>query len=282
MKLRFLLIILLLLVLLFPIFSVRSSSIVKFDVNNCRLVKDSSAEVVVECSPHVLYSRDGLFIGIKPDDAYVRGLNSLRFELVYSLNYNDVGILVTLFRGDSPRIEIVLPTNRDYAGKYVVGWSLSVVLFEYFNNKFVHGDAKTISLTGDYPPSGWVVSLPHSQYFGFVQLYPQTGSPSQQQKQSWAPANDWFKTFNDLLNSVGQGLSAGVSIFITALSFLVNILQYLPIIIPLHIVAAFIDSPERGVSAINFYISLGRKLIDLVVKLIHAIVSLIDAVTPFT
>ena len=272
---------LLLLVILciYPLF-LRSGPSIRFDTNHCRLVRESSSEVVIECSKSVLYTSDGLYIQLLPERD---GPNSVRLELAYSFNYNDEAILLTVFRSDNPRIEVALSPNRDYAGKYVIGWTLNLVVYEYVNGDFVFGDAKSIELKGDYPSSGWVIRLSQNQYVVNLQLYPITGSPPQEpQRPSWAPANDWFKTFNDLLNAVGQGLQAGVSIFISALSFLLNILQYLPLIIPLHIIAAFIDSPERGVSAINFYVSLGRRLIDLVVKIVHAIISLLDAVTPFT
>lgn len=283
MKSRILLIIpvlLLVILCIYPLF-LRSGPSIKFDTKHCRLVREGSDQIVIECSPGVLYTSDGLYLGVLPERG---GFNSVRFELAYSFNYNGVAILVTVFRSDTPRVEVVLPPNREYAGKYVVGWTLNLVAHEYdaVHDKFVYGDARSISLGGDYPQTGWVVMLSQNQYIVYVQLYPVTGTPPQQQKQSWGPANDWFKTFNDLLSAAGQGLSAGVSIFISAMSFLLNILQYLPLIIPLHIIAAFIDSPERGVSAINFYVSLGRKLIDLVVKIVHAIISLLDAVTPFT
>lgn len=269
-------VLLLVILCIYPVF-LRSNSTVKFDTNYCRLVSESSSQVVIECSPSVLYTSDGLFLQALPGE-----FNSVRFELVYSFNYNDVGILVTVFRSDKPRAEIVLPPHREYAGKYVAGWTLNLVVYEFFNGKFVYGDAKSITFQGDYPPSGWVVPLTQNQYIVNVQLFPVAGTPPQQQKPSWGPANDWFSTFNDLLNSVGKGLQAGVSIFVSALSFLLSILQYLPLIMGLHIVTAFIDSPERGVSAINFYLSLGRKLIDVVVQIVHVIVSLLDAVTPFT
>lgn len=278
-----LLIIPVLLLVILCVYSVflRSGPSIKFDVDHCRLVRESSSEVVIECSKSVLYTSDGLYLGLLPERD---GPNSVRLELAYSFNYNDEAILLTIFRSDNPRIEVALPL-RDYGGRYVVGWTLNVVAHEYdaAQDRFVYGDTRSITLEGDYPQTGWVVMLSQNQYVTYVQLYPKTGTPpQQQQKPSWGPANDWFKTFNDLLNAIGQGLSAGVSIFTSALSFLLSILQYLPLIIPLHIISAFIDSPTKGVEVINFYLSMGRKLIDLVVKIVHAIISLLDAVTPFT
>lgn len=267
----------LLFVLLYPL---RSGPQIRFDADHCRLVREKDSQVVVECRLDVLYTRSGLYVSLSPDF----GFNSVRFELTHSIYYNDAAILVTLFRDDNnPRIEVVLPTGRDYGGKYVTAWNLNIGLYEYVNGTWVYGDSKSLTLS-DYPPGGWVITLSPNQYITLVELWASTGIPPQQQQQkpSWGPANDWFRLLNDVLNAVGQGFQAGVSIFVSSLSFLLSILQYLPIIIPLHIVTAFIDSPERGVSAINFYVSLGRKLIDLVVKIAHAIVSLLDAITPFT
>ena len=104
----------------------------------------------------------------------------------------------------------------------------------------------------------------------------------QKQKEKWAKADDWWNTLTQLLDAIGKSLEAGLSIFHQAMAFLFSILQYLPVIIPLHVIAAFTESPEKGVSVINFYVSLGKKLVDLVIKVLHALISLFDAITPFT
>lgn len=268
---------LLLILFIYPVF-LRSAPSIKFDANYCGVVGEGGGRVEIECSPAVLYTKDGLFLGVLPEKG---GFNVVRLELS-----SGDSILIALFRDDgNPRIEIVLPPGRDYGGRRVSGWTLNYVVYEYIadRDRFVYGRSKSLTLKEDYPPSGWVVQLSQNQYPVFVQLYPSLESPSpQSQKPVWDRVKEWWDRFNELLNSVVQGLQAGLSIFTNALLFLLNILQYLPLIIPVHIIGAFIDSPERGLSAINFYISLGRKLIDLVIKVVHVLVSLFDAITPLT
>ena len=266
---------LLLILFIYPVF-LRSAPSIKFDANYCGVVGEGGGRVEIECSPAVLYTKDGLFLGVLPEKG---GFNVVRLEL------SGDSILITLFRDDvNPRIEVALPPERDYGGRRVSGWTLNYVVYEYLpgQDRFVYGRSKSLTLKEDYPSNGWVVTLSQNQYPVFVQLYPSLESSPQSKKPIWDRAKEWWDRFNELLNSVVQGLQAGLSVFVSALSFLLSILQYLPLIIPLHIIGAFIDSPEAGISAISFYISLGRKLIDLVIKVVHVLVSLFDAITPFT
>jgi len=283
MKLRWkiLLIIPLVFLLIYPLL-LRSESTVGLDANNCRVVREAYGQLVIDCSPSVLYTSSGLFIGLVPEEAHANGYNSVRFEEAYSLNYNENSILVTIFHDDNPHIEVILPPNKNYGGNYVVGWTLDVTIYEYDSaiNQMVYSDDRTISLTGDYPQNGWIVTLNQNQYPVYFQLYPVTGQPPKP-KPTWNPANDWFNFFNNLINTVSQGLDIAISIFTTVISYLLQIIPYIAIIIPLHIIFAFANSPTEGIAVINFYIGLARKLLDLVIQVVQVIVSLLDAIIPF-
>jgi hypothetical protein len=185
-------------------------------------------------------------------------------------------IIVVLVADYENKIVVNLPPMKDYAGVSVNAWNLT---FYYDINTSI-ASSNIILTANSWSTKGWEipVDFPITQ----VILTPASNvvnpAPS---IPSWNDFLGWFNFLLYLLNKVAEAMPTALSIFANAVVYLLQIAQLLLLIIPLHIIFSFVEDPQRGVSTINFYISLARKIIDLLVQLIHAIIDFIGHVIPF-
>jgi hypothetical protein len=230
-------------------------------------------EVVFWCSEDVLFSDYGLYISIPIEYNFT----AVRFFRSYDLTKLRWVIIIIVNRF-STSIFVNLPVGREYAGIKVSAWNLT--FYYEVNNSYAMSN---IILT----PTSWETTkweIPVDFTIVQVELKPANMSnivipaPSLPE---WHDVGGWANFLVYLVSEVGKAIPTALSIFANAVMYLLQISPFLLLIIPLHIVFSFIEDPSRGISTINFYVSLARKFIDLLVKIAHAIVDLIGHIIPF-
>jgi hypothetical protein len=96
----------------------------------------------------------------------------------------------------------------------------------------------------------------------------------------WWDILGWIEYLLRLLGVFVKGLGTGIYIVALMILQLLTLTPYLTLIIPLHIISAFIYSPMEGIKTIRFYLELGRKLYDLFIKVVQAIAQFVQAIKP--
>jgi hypothetical protein len=177
-------------------------------------------------------------------------------------------------------VEVNLPLGYDYGGLNIIGWNLTVVW--YYSNGSLEIKNHILNTTSCPNLHCWTFRDNARPYI--VQLKPiLTNNPAeipQPQPPAWSDVSGWFNYLSYLAGKFAEWVGVALQIILTALSYLLSILPYLAFIIPLHIIGGFVQGIDKGIGVINFYIGLGRKIFDLFIKVVHAILELIDNILP--
>jgi hypothetical protein len=229
--------------------------------------------IYIECREDYLFTDHGLWFDLFP------GVRRVIIHRVLTIGGLRVGIILSNGT-ESGLFTVRLPPYRDYAGRTVVGWNLTVF---YWINDTVH-EAWYVLRADTWSQTGWEWGFGDLLVIG-VRLKPITQDAPNQPVEpppipSWSDFWGWINFLIYLLGEVAKAIPTAISVFINAVAYLVQIAPFLLVIIPLHILFSFIEDPTKGIQTINFYISLGRKLIDLLIKIVQTIVSIIDAIIP--
>jgi hypothetical protein len=189
-------------------------------------------------------------------------------------------IIVVFTVSNEGKILINLPPGRDYAGQRVDAWN-----FTYWYSLDESGaqiaESNIILMPSSWSTKGW--EFGNDFNIGQILLKPANMSdvvvpaPS---PPAWHDIVGWVNFFSYLLSEVAKAIPTALSIFANGVMYLLQISPFLLLIIPLHIIFSFIEDPSRGISTINFYVSLARKFIDLLVKIIQAIIEAIGHMIP--
>ena len=245
---------------------------VNFPHEYCELKSKTDTQAILWCGEDVLFSSYGLYVSI-PSDANITFINMYRS---YDLSNMKYIIVIVLTVGGRNAIVVNLPPMREYSGVRVDAWNLTY--YYDINNSVAMSN---IVLTfNSWSTKGWEIPTD----FPIVQLILKPANLSNAPSPSlpeWHDVGGWVNFFLYLLNEVAKAIPTALSIFASAVMYLLQISPFLLLIIPLHIIFSFIEDPSRGVNTINFYISLARKIIDLLVKIVHAIVDLLGHIIPF-
>jgi hypothetical protein len=183
-------------------------------------------------------------------------------------------VIIVLSTGRNSII-VNLPPMREYVGQRVDAWNLTY--YYYINNSVAMSNI--VLSFNSWSTKGWEIPID----FPITQLILKPANLSYVATPSlpaWSDIAGWVNFFLYLLSEVAKAIPTALSIFANAVMYLLQISPFLLLIIPLHIIFSFIEDPARGVSTINFYVSLARKFIDLLVKIAHAIIDLIGHVIP--
>jgi hypothetical protein len=90
----------------------------------------------------------------------------------------------------------------------------------------------------------------------------------------------WFNFLVYLLTQIARAIPPALSVLAVSITYLVQIAPFLAMIIPLHILASFVYDPVVGVKTLSFYIELAKKIIDLLLRALHALIDLIGHLIP--
>jgi hypothetical protein len=187
-------------------------------------------------------------------------------------------IIVILVANYGNKIVINLPIMRDYAGVRVDAWNLTY----YYDINNSIAESNMILTPSSWGATKWEIptSFPITQLILKPANMSSIVAPAPSLPE-WHDVGGWVNFFLYLLNEVAKAIPTALGIFTSAVMYLLQISPFLLFMIPMHILLAFIEDPAKGLNTINFYISLARKIIDLLVKIVHAIVDLIGHIIPF-
>ena len=268
MKLRPLALILLVFLFLTPLFVTASTLNVDYDY--CSVTQLEA--IYISCREEYLFS-PYLWIDVFPGVNYV--------VIQRSLTIGGFRIQIILNNVSESKFYVRLPPLREYAGKTVIAWNLTVFYWYEYNGTGYIQEANYILKPESWSQSGWEWSF-GDMYVIAIRLIPIT---SEQPVEAPSPSSptDWLGWFNFLvymLTQVGRAIPPALSVLAVSISYLVQIAPLLLVIIPLHILASFIYDPVEGVKTLNFYIGLARKIIDLLIRALHALIDLIGHLIP--
>jgi hypothetical protein len=275
MRARLVLSILLVFLISFPIILLVQASGINVDYNYCSVTQLDA--IYISCREDYLFSQYNLWLDVFP------GVK--RVIIQRSLTIEGFKIQIILSNGtESGLFTIRLPPYREYSNVMVVGWNLTVFYWVVYNGTGYIQEANYILRAETWSQSGWEWTYGDLHVIG-IRLRPitsdQPGQPSEPPSiPEWSDFWGWVNFLIYLLSEVAKAVPIAISVFVNAVAYLIQISPFLLVIIPLHILLAFVHDPVEGVKAIGFYIGLGRKLIDLLVKIVQAIVSIIDALIP--
>jgi hypothetical protein len=258
--------------LLLPLFVTVQASTLNVDYDYCSVTQLEA--IYVSCREDYLFS-PYLWIDIYP------GVNYVVIQRVATIE--GLKIQIILNNVSESKFYIRLPPMREYAGKLVIAWNLTVFYWVIYNGTEYIQEANYLLKPESWSQTGWEWTF-GDMYVIAIRLRPITqdsGQPSEPPPiPSWSDFWGWVNFFIYLLSEVAKAIPTAISVFVNAVAYLIQISPFLLVIIPLHIIFSFIEDPAKGVQAINFYIGLGRKLIDLLIKIVQAIVSIIEAIIP--
>lgn len=257
-----------LIIFLFSLIPLNAQDIV-YNSNYCTLYEREGG-ILLECSEEVLLTPDGLEVQFA---SYNVSFNFFRVIRGVDPNGNRV-ILVDAYNYEGESTTVInLPANTIYAGVYVTEWSVNIIYYNP-NLDLIYRYTNIITKYWEFKTGNTKIL-----YFSIKPVYvPLT--PTETQLPPWYDIGGWIKYLGYLVSVIGQASGIALMILAYAIDF-IKILPYLLLIVPLHIIASFIHSPVSGVKTINFYISLGRRILDILIKIIHAIIDIIGHAIPF-
>lgn len=237
--------------------------------------------VILICNFDILKTENGMALDI---DINQTSFNKVILERYYSL-FAGGWRLSAQFTNDNQypnggTVEVNLPLGYDYGGLSIVGWNLTVV-WKYPDGS---GLVENHVLDESTCPNLHCRTFKEDARPYIIQLKPLlTSNPAEvpaPQPPAWNDVIGWFNYLSYLAGKFGEWTGTALQILVTAMSYLISILPYLTFVIPLHIIGGFIQGVDRGIAVINFYIGLGRRIIDLFIKVIQAILEVINNILP--
>ena len=255
-------------------------------VNQSCKVYIGNASIIIVCPESVLFESGGLEVTINTTDyntlAIWRSDTTHEILLVFYYEYTTDPL---------KRIVLVdLPFPEVYNGVSVYGWEYDVGAYYPPENKtYYYFNLRAVAKIGEKWRGTGLSSSPELRPF-YLRLRPVTEAPQvtvtvPSITETWNPPEwydipGWIEYLIRLLGIFVQGLGVGIYTVALMIAQLISLTPYLVLIIPLHIIASFVNDPASGLKTINFYIGLGRRLYDLFIKVVQAIAQFIQAVKP--
>jgi hypothetical protein len=242
----------------------------EIEARGCSVVVSESS-VIAECPVSLIFS--GLVVTV----------NSTRYNALYvSFNENTNNITVAFYEWTGGLydyyVEVYVSGNRKYAGRQVGDIQLELWEYDPVGNYTIY---RRVTYTSQYK----MYRERHIRVYRvrLLALPPVTLPPPHEDIRipEWYDIPGWINLFIRVLTTVARGLASGLYVVALMIYYFVTVLPYLTAFIPLHIIFSFIHSPESGLRTIRFYLDIGRKLVDMFMKVASVIISAISAIIPF-
>ena len=207
--------------------------------------------------------------------------------------YNSVTISID-YINDTTRVITVHFTDKDigitnyniepgyYGNTYVYGFAVYKLLYDAQKSEYYE---REFNITG----KGWDQYLSSFKFVRF-RIKAVTEMIIRQdyagiEEEDWSPPDwwnfvGWIIYLARIMGVLVRGIATGMRLLAEMIIRLATLLPYLLMIIPLHIISAFIYSPTAGIDALRFYLDIARKIISLVIQVAHAVASVISNILP--
>jgi len=263
------------------VITIASTNWLGYNSQYCEFDLVYSNYVVLICRFDVLRTDNGMALYI---DVNQTSFNKVILERYYSL-FAGGWRLSAQFTNDNQypnggSVQVNLPLGYDYGGLPIIGWNLTVVWI-YSNGSL---EIKNHILNQSSCPNMYCRSYRDNARPYVIQLKPiLTENPAEipaPQPPAWNDVSGWFNYLAYLGGKFAEWVGVALQIIVSAMSYLLSILPYLVFVIPLHIIGGFLQGIDKGIGTINFYIGLGRRIFDLFMKVVQAILELLDNILP--
>jgi hypothetical protein len=232
-----------------------------------------SESVIFECPAGLIHS--GIVVTVN-STAY----NALYVS--YSENTGNITIVFYTWRGGNfdYYVEVYVPGNRRYAGRLAGDIQLELWEYDPVSNYTVY---RRVTYTSQYKMyREWYIRVYRVRLLALPYVSLPPPPPGEEIRlPEWYDIPGWIALLIRVLITVARGLSSGLHVVALMIYYFVSVLPYIIAFIPVHIIFAFIHSPENGLKTIRFYLDIGRKIVDMFMKIVHVIISAVSAIIPF-
>ena len=251
-----------------------------YNARYCEIEINYPNYVILVCSFEILKQENGFSIYINTSETTFNKVIIERYYSLFSWSWK-LSAQFTHDRShpDGGTVEINLPLWWDYGVSGISAWNLTIGWIDSSGQYTFTNHIINESTCPDFHCQAVKTNLRPS----IIQLKPITSqSPPvyAPKPPEWYDIQGWIAYLGYLVGILGQYVGAGLQVFLTVMGYFVQALPFILAIIPVHIIVSFIESPDKGVDTIHLYTSIGKKIVELFMKVVHAIIELIGAVKP--
>jgi hypothetical protein len=134
--------------------------------------------------------------------------------------------------------------------------------------------------------SKWIVYIDTEYEIAGIRIKAREQPPQQEQQQQEINLDCgynvfcWISSLFAILSAVVKLFSHGFTIISTIGIWIIQLSPLLIMLIPLMIIIVLVEDPTALPKVIDAFVGLGKKIYDIVMKIIHAIVDLIGHIVP--
>jgi len=190
-------------------------------------------------------------------------VNSTEYNALYvsfSENTNNVTIVFYTWRGNAfdYYVEVYVSGNRRYLGKLVGDIQLELWEYDPVANYTIY---RRVTYTSQFKMyREWYVKVYRVRLLALPYVSLPPPPPSEEFRlPEWYDIPAWISLFIRVLLTIARGLASGLYVVALMIYYFVTALPYILAFIPVHIIFAFIHSPESGFKTIRFYMDTRQK-----------------------
>ena len=273
-KLLSILFVIALIVLIIPIKSIDPTP--GYNPNYCLLWSNDADRAIITCKLDGLGDPSGLFINnLDLNHTYV--VNVYRY---YSIQDNAYKIHFLIAQDPNPRVILDLPLTVTYMfqnGSVLTprGWAFRITY--YLNNTYyqqwVYIYPENYTTVIPLPPGAVITEV-------VLKVAQENVLASPPPIPDWYNIPGWIMYLSYLVKQFAVYIPVAISMLVLVADIFLKLSATLIVIIPLSIIAGLLEGVDTAMKVINFWFSLFKKLYDIFMKIVHIIISLIQALKP--
>jgi sensor histidine kinase YesM len=202
------------------------------------------------------------------------------YDFIY-VGINENGVVVWLFRGSKP-------SGADLIIAGFTRFSYSYIEVDYFviTLNLVNGSRVDVEFASDTVTSKYVDLS--GVRVNYITIRAVARIAEREQPPPLSDPWGWLEYVKTLFYSLFEFLRYGVYLLVLALSYMVILIQVFVLSIVFSFIAVLVSNPLRLPEYISFLIGLGRRMVDIMLKLahiamkiFHVIIDLLGHIIPF-
>jgi sensor histidine kinase YesM len=202
------------------------------------------------------------------------------YDFIY-VSINENAVVVYLFRGSKPGgADLLIGGYTRFSYSYIEV-DYFVITLNLANGSRVDIEFASDTVRGEYVYLGGV-------RVNYITIRAVARIAQREQPPPLSDPWGWLEYVKTLFYSLFEFLRYGVYLLVLALSYMVMLIQVFVLSIVFSFIAVLVSNPLRLPAYISFLIGLGRKMIDILLKLahiamkiFHVIIDLIGHIIPF-
>jgi len=245
-----------------------------YNPSYCR-IWSNDVSCIITCSLEGLADPSGLYV----DNLDLNHTYTLTIQRYYSIPDNAYRIHFILAPDSNPHISLDLPFIQYTLpnGSVITpkGWALRITYYlnnTYYQNwVYIYPENYTSYIP--LPPGAVITDV----MLKLTQPNPIATPPS---IPDWWNIPGWLTYLSYVVKQVAEYFPVALQMIVIVGDIFLKLAETLIIVIPLSIIGALTVGIEEAFRVINFWFSLFKKLYELFMKVVHVIISLIQALKP--